>query len=312
MDDQKKYPPITCEELFQKFLPRRTFVLIDTLPQEHFALVHLPGAANACVYEVTFLDQVKQIAPDRDTTLVIYGSDDKTHDIRAAADKLVQAGYKKLKVLNGGLAAWQVAGLPLEGDRPGEIIDPGTKLTLIDGRYEVDTEHSSAEWTGRNPNGKHFGTVPISEGDLVVEQGKIQGKFTVDLRSIENRDLEDQGLRQVLISHLQSEDFFLTRLFPQATFVMSAAEPLQDGFLSSPNFSISGALSLRGVQSALTFPATVVFQEEDTLTAEAHFDLDRTRWGIIYGSSRFFHFLGKHLVFDLISLEIRIRAKRNR
>jgi hypothetical protein len=34
----------------------------------------------------------------------------------------------------------------------------------------------------------------------------------------------------------------------------------------------------------------------------AHFDFDRTRWNVIYGSSRFFEHLGMHLVFDLISI----------
>jgi len=37
-----------------------------------------------------------------------------------------------------------------------------------------------------------------------------------------------------------------------------------------------------------------------------HFDMDRTRWGVIYGSSRFFEHLGMHLVFDLISFQIRL------
>ena len=41
-------------------------------------------------------------------------------------------------------------------------------------------------------------------------------------------------------------------------------------------------------------------------TAEAHFDIDRTRWKVIYGSSRFFKHLGMHLVFDLISIQCRI------
>lgn len=38
----------------------------------------------------------------------------------------------------------------------------------------------------------------------------------------------------------------------------------------------------------------------------AHFEFNRTRWGVIYGSSRFFRHLGMHLVFDLISLQLRI------
>ena len=39
---------------------------------------------------------------------------------------------------------------------------------------------------------------------------------------------------------------------------------------------------------------------------EAHFDLDRTQWNVIYGSSRFFEHLGMHMVFDQISIELRL------
>jgi hypothetical protein len=34
--------------------------------------------------------------------------------------------------------------------------------------------------------------------------------------------------------------------------------------------------------------------------------MDRTRWNVIYGSTRFFEYLGMHKVFDLISFQIRI------
>jgi len=39
------------------------------------------------------------------------------------------------------------------------------------------------------------------------------------------------------------------------------------------------------------------------------FDIDRTRWNVIYGSSRFFEHLGMHLMFDPISIQIRIVAR---
>jgi len=52
--------------------------------------------------------------------------------------------------------------------------------------------------------------------------------------------------------------------------------------------------------------------EGDELQAvlEAHFDIDRTRWNVIYGSTRFFEHLGMHKVFDLLSFQIRMVAVR--
>lgn len=56
----------------------------------------------------------------------------------------------------------------------------------------------------------------------------------------------------------------------------------------------------------LDFPVTIAVMEDGNLRVEAHFDLDRTQWGVIYGSSRFFEHLGMHAVFDQISIELRL------
>jgi hypothetical protein len=59
----------------------------------------------------------------------------------------------------------------------------------------------------------------------------------------------------------------------------------------------------------LSFTTTIAHIDNNALVAEAHFDIDRTRWNVIYGSTRFFENLGMHLVFDLISFQVRIVAK---
>jgi hypothetical protein len=69
-------------------------------------------------------------------------------------------------------------------------------------------------------------------------------------------------------------------------------------------------LKLRGVSADLEFDATVALGEDGSLVMEAHFDIDRTRWNVIYGSTRFFEHLGMHKVFDLLSFQIRIVAVR--
>ena len=69
---------------------------------------------------------------------------------------------------------------------------------------------------------------------------------------------------------------------------------------------MSGALLLRGVRGPLAFFATVSPRSGGSLAVEAHFELDRTRWGIIYGSARFFQHLGMHAVFDPVSIALRL------
>jgi hypothetical protein len=49
------------EELMTWFKKKRPFFLIHTLTYDHFQKNHLPGAQNACVFEITFLDQMNSI-----------------------------------------------------------------------------------------------------------------------------------------------------------------------------------------------------------------------------------------------------------
>ena len=57
------------------------------------------------------------------------------------------------------------------------------------------------------------------------------------------------------------------------------------------------------------FSANTSGEQCGEVIIESHFDIDRTRWGITYGSARFFERLGMHLVFDLISIQLRIVAR---
>jgi polyisoprenoid-binding protein YceI len=126
------------------------------------------------------------------------------------------------------------------------------------------------------------------------------------MHTINNVNLQGDELKPVLEAHLKSDDFFFIERFPEAVFDIEEAAPIQDGTASSPNYTVKGMLTLKGIRAGLDFLATIHALPNGRLTAEAHFDFDRTRWKIIYGSSRFFEHLGMHLVFDLISIQMKI------
>jgi len=279
-------------------------ILIDVLPKARYQQKHLPGALQACVFEVTFLNQVADLVNDSDQLIVVYGADDQTHDAITAADKLLRAGYRQVRVLSGGLQGWQQAGLPVVG----EAVDtPDSQAPAIaDGRYRVDLENSVIEWSGRNPNSTHVGTLMLSSGEVLVEGGNLRGNFSIDMNSISNHNLAGTELQAVLEDHLKSDDFFFAEKFPKADFTMSAEPIGADSVSSVANYQVNGQLSLCGVRAEQSFPATIVTNDEGKLVAEAHFDIDRTRWGVIYGSTRFFKHLGMHLVFDQVSLQLRL------
>jgi rhodanese-related sulfurtransferase/polyisoprenoid-binding protein YceI len=303
-----KYKEMSPDDLRIRMNKNRAFFLIDTLPEDRFRKIHLPGSTNACVFQVTFIDRIKTITQDKEAEILLYGSSGRSMDAITAAAKLVQEGYLHISVLRGGLEGWCTAGFPVEGDAVDESDDSQTLLKLDDRTYTVDTQKSLIEWKGRNPNSSHFGNVKIAAGNLTVKSGIITGKFDIDMNSITNINLEGDELQPVLLAHIKSDDFFLTHLFPTAGYEIHSAAPIAEPFLTVQNYAINGTLELRGVKARQDFMATVTRTPESGLSAEAHFDMDRTRWNIIYGSARFFEHLGMHLVFDLISIQVRIVA----
>jgi len=285
----------------------RAFHLIHTLPADHYQRAHIPGALQACVYEVAFMDQVYAAIRDKTIPVVVYGDSVATMAAMMAAGKLQRAGFDSVHILAGGLEAWHAQGFELEGSESALPQDQGYPAALQNGTYTLDAEASIIEWTGRNPNTKHHGILSLSEGSLTVDAGNISGKFKIDMNSIRNLNLEGDELQPVLEAHLKSDDFFFVKLFPWAWFHLTIAHPVDDPTYTLPNYQVGGDLELRGVTAPLAFPASMFQLEDGSITADAHFDFDRTRWGIIYGSSRFFKHLGMHVVYDLISVQLKLR-----
>lgn len=280
--------------------------LIDTRLRADFDTQHLPASHNHCVFEVGFLDAVRALAPNGGTPLALYGFGD-SGEANVAADKLLRAGYDNLCLLEGGLDAWLAAGFPVEGS--GKTTESNPHRGHWGGWRTVDPVASWMEWSGRNLGTKHWGSVAIESGSIqFVDGAPHRGRVTVAMNTLTNSNLEGNPLREVLEAHLRSDDFFHTERFPQAVFEMEAIDPLPDGGPGRPNLEIRGALTLCGQREPLSFQATCDFDAKGQWIAQAHFDVDRTRWGIIYGSSRFFRSLGMHLVDDQISLQLKIVA----
>ncbi len=150
----------------------------------------------------------------------------------------------------------------------------------------------------------------IASGVIDIKDRTVTGTVDIDMNTIRNINLEGDELQPVLEAHLRSDDFFFTKMFPKAVLRVKDAKRIEPGWSSAPNYHVSGEFKLRGVSAELDFDATVARIDDGTLVMEAHFDIDRTRWKVIYGSTRFFEHLGMHMVFDLISFQIRMVAAR--
>ena len=280
-------------------------VLMDTLVPEHYEARHIPGAASACVFEMVFLDHAAKAVTDKGTPIVVYGAGEGALDHEAAAEKLIRAGYTDVSTFPGGLAEWRESGRSLEGSAPGEVESPHPVLALEKKIYKLVPSESTLAWTGRNNNGGHRGTLGFVGGELDAT-GELAGNFTMDMQSISNVDLAGDDLQPVLESHLKSDDFFFTTLFPEAVFNISSACPVDNDEATLPNYGIKGVLSLRGVSKEISLAAHIRNVADGKIALMGNLDFDRTEWGVIYGSSRFFKHLGYHVVFDMISVDFRL------
>jgi len=299
-------PRISLKEL-QTVLAAGSALVVDTLPPEHYAARHIPGAVNACVYEVTFLQQIQELGASPRSRIVFYGAGPDSLDAVTAAEKLQRAGFADLAVFPGGLQEWRAAGLPLHGAEPDTVAPPHPVLTLERERYRLLPAESAITWTGRNDNGAHWGRLQATAGELRhAGNGELVGSCSLDMRSISNVDLEGSELQPVLEDHLKSDDFFFASLFPTATFQLQRMRPIPNAPATLPNYRIEGELQLRGLARPLELEAHLRNVAEGRLALLAHFDLDRTAWGAVYGSARFFQHLGYHVVHDLISLDVRL------
>ncbi len=305
--DQNK---IAASELKNLLTEKSETVLIDLLSPEHFTKRHIPGAQNVCLFYASFLNDLEVAASDKQAPIVVYGASPNSQDAATALEKLNRTGYENVTFLEGGLEAWRRAGYGLEGEAPEQQDDPQTTVTIPDGQYTVDTDASQVEWAGRNPYSRHFGTVDIAKGVIDFKDNTITGTVEIDMNTIHNINLEGDELHPVLEAHLKSDDFFFTKMFPKAVFTIKEANRINTGWLTTPNYHAYGELNLRGVSADLEFDATVALIDDGSLAMEAHFDMDRTRWKVIYGSTRFFEHLGMHKVFDLISFQIRMIVAR--
>lgn len=101
---------ISIEDLRAKIDRGDDFKLVMTLAEWAFQMSHIPGSLN-----ITNMDQAKQLL-DPDEDIVVYCSDVNCLASRAAYHYLTSSGFKRVRRFSGGLAEWQAAGYPLEGE----------------------------------------------------------------------------------------------------------------------------------------------------------------------------------------------------
>lgn len=176
-------------------------------------------------------------------------------------------------------------------------------------KYSLDEDTSVAEWTGYGQGIQHDGSFAVTGQDLEVVNGRLKsGSFRIPISSIKNFNLPPE-VKDLLLNHLKSPDFFNMALHPEARFTISRVTPLQPGAanaIEGANHLVTGDFTLLGKTNQISFPAKITVSGESFL-AEAILKLDRTKWGMTYGADPA---LGEHYIAPDVDLHLKLSGRK--
>lgn len=182
--------------------------------------------------------------------------------------------------------------------------------------YKVLTDSDEISWRGFETfsGDEHTGVVQVSEGAFKVKEGSlVGGSFTIDMKSIEDQDLEGEW-KTKLEGHLMSPDFFAVDSFPTARFEITEVAPVEASNDSvDVSHNITGNLTLRGITKSITFAAKVSMDDNNVSLNAPDLRIDRSQWNVRFRSTSFAEFtdVAKDKVIDnTIELKINVQAKK--
>ncbi len=163
-------------------------------------------------------------------------------------------------------------------------------------KVTIDTEKSSVAWEGKKVTGKHQGTLAFQDGYLEMDGDNITGgMFTIDMTTLQVTDLQAGKGKEKLEGHLNSKEFFGVAEFPTATFEIT------ETFNNGDAFSVSGNLTIKGHTENVK-----VRLVKNGNTATTTFKVDRTKFGIRYGSASFTDGLKNRAINDEFELTVNL------
>jgi len=159
---------------------------------------------------------------------------------------------------------------------------------------KIDIKKSTITWTGKKVTGEHSGSIQFKEGTLLFENRRlIGGTFIADMTTLANTDQSGKG-KEKLEGHLKSGDFFNTDEYKTAKLVIKTISVKK-----SDLYGITADLTIKGKTNPVKFD--LQFKGKSASTA---FSVDRTKWGIQYGSGSFFDDLGDRTIYDEFDLKV--------
>ena len=162
---------------------------------------------------------------------------------------------------------------------------------------QVKVDESTIVWTGKKVTGQHKGSIKLESGVLEFKGNDLSGgNFVIDMTTINVTDLEGKG-KKSLEGHLKSDDFFGTEKHKKSDLKITKVSKLND-----KTYDVSGKITIKGITKTTNFTMLV-----DGNTATTTLIIDRTKFGIKYGSNSFFDNLKDKAIYDEFTLDVNLK-----
>ncbi|GAC1375398.1 MAG: YceI family protein [Hymenobacter sp.] len=176
--------------------------------------------------------------------------------------------------------------------------------------YKLQPQLSTLGWDGKAVTHGHSGTMQFTDGELLVKgNALVGGTVTVNMKTIKATDIADVENQTKFVGHMSSDDFFGVEKNPTSTFKIVSVTPIKGAAKDADNATITGDMTIKGVTQRISFPAKVGVKD-GVAAASGKVTIDRTKFGLKYGSKTFFDSIGDKAIYDNFDLTFNVIAKK--
>lgn len=171
--------------------------------------------------------------------------------------------------------------------------------------FKADAAATVITWDGKKIGREHSGTIALKEGWLNFD-GKLitAGEFTIDMTTIKDLDIKDDGMRAKLEGHLKSDDFFGVATYPLAKIILNSSSLNTDGTLT-----VKGHITIKAATHPVEFVAKSAKSGDLTIWS-ALITINRALYDVRYGSGTFFSNLGDNAINDDFTVDVKLAVKK--
>jgi polyisoprenoid-binding protein YceI len=182
--------------------------------------------------------------------------------------------------------------------------EPSSGESIPSGLYTLVSSESEVEWIAEKSQivgYTHYGTFPIQSGTITISpEDTVSGTITLDMTNLTVASLGGgkAGNESTLEKHLKTGDFFEVETYPTALFTITDSTEAEDG-----NYTVNGDLTIKNQTHPVTVTLTVS-PNDDGYSLQGETEIDRTRWGITFGSNNFFENLAENAINDIVKIKL--------